>query len=259
MTRKAVWVAALVVLVANAAALASAWYNRSGGDGPELVLTEREARLLPRDSDNTAIGLRLHWIDPGADRSASTWFDAARLATLGFDCRLPVTTENRTNYMQPPRSAFAALEYQGENWTRYIGSIQPGPARDSAETGSHLVLVDVGLDPGVLRAAHPDMRRVVIVPATVELLFREPAGRPPFLAGRVSAIFPVELNVPKSFRSELEGLSVRPVTAPNPGQVWRGLPLARLPRYRVTVRWGRSLEPWLTGVTRMPPDISGKN
>jgi hypothetical protein len=259
-SRKALWLAAFVVVLANAAALGFAWMNRSGKSEAVLALTEREVRLLPREADNTAIGLRLAWIDPSGAQGAAPWFDAARLASLGFDCSPPVTRENASHYRrQPPRSAYAALEFEGEAWTRYVASVPEGPEREAAQAGSHLALVDVGLDPATLRARHPDAQRVVITHATVGLVFRDTRGTPPSLAGRVTAILPGELSVPRQFRGVLEGVPARPAVPFDPNQHWRGTSLPGAPRFRVTVAWGRSLEPWMAGAEASPTKLSGKN
>jgi hypothetical protein len=259
-TRKALWLAAFVVLLSNAVALGFAWMNRSGAPEAVLALTEREVRLLPRETENTAMGLRLAWVDPSGAPRATHWFDAAKLASLGFDCTGPVTRENAAHYRgQAPRSAYAVFELEGDSWNRHVASIPEGPERDSQELGSHLVLIDVGLDPAALRVRHPDRRRVVIAHATVELVFRETRETPPALEGRVNAADPIELSVPKRFRGVLEGLSARPDTAFEPNQRWRGSPLPGAPRFSVTVAWGRSLEPWITSIEAFPRTLSEKN
>jgi hypothetical protein len=70
-------------------------------------------------------------------------------------------------------------------------------------------------------------------------------------------VYPMELNVPKALRPALESLAPKPMRVP-PRQgeaapaLREGEPtLAGGPRYRVTVQWGRSLEPWIVGVERM--------
>jgi hypothetical protein len=254
MRRKALWLAALVVLLSNAVAFGFAWMNRSGEPEAVLTLTEREVRVLPRDTDNTAIGLRLEWIDPSSAPGAARWFDEAKLVDLGFDCSVPVTRENARFYRgQPPRSAYAAFELEGDSWKRHL-EIVP-----SAGTGSHLVLIDVGLDPAALRARHPDRRRVIIAHATAGVVFREAPGTPPALSGRVTDVYPIELSVPKDLRGALEGIKARPDNRFEPAQSWLGSPLQGAPRFSVTVAWGRSLEPWLVAIDRSPTNLSGKN
>jgi hypothetical protein len=89
-----------------------------------------------------------------------------------------------------------------------------------------------------LRARHPDRRRVAIVEAVANLIFVMPQGQAPFLTGWVTSMWPEELNVPREWRAPLEGVSAAQGTAAGP-------PPPHEPRYRVTVKWGKNLEPWI--------------
>ncbi len=260
MTRKPLWLAAIVVLVSNAMALGFAWMNRAGEPEAVLELTEREARLLPRDSDSTAITLRLAWVDPSGAPGAARWFDAAKLASVGFDCTAPLTDENFRFYRgQAPRAAYAAFEFEGESWQRYLASITSESGRQWAERGSHLVLVDAGLDPGRLRALHPNRRQVLIAHATVGLAFEAEPGKAPVIYGRVNSAYPIDLTVPPRLRDEIAAARPAPVPPFDPRERWRGTPLPDAPRYEVTVKWGRSLEPWIDSLRPDPTTPSGKN
>jgi len=252
MGRKGLWIAAVVVIVSNAYTLGSAGFNRRGEPEAVLTLTERELRLAPRETDNTAMILQLAWIDPSQDDRTPGWFDAAKLASIGFDCRLPVTAENVAHYRaMPPRATFAVLEYEGEAWQRYVNG-SPGQAEQASAIGwARLVLIDVGLDAAALRARHPDFRRVVIVPASAGLAVVQEAGQPPFLRGRVNNVNPEELNVPRELRPVLESMPGRTLTVFDPRLRRNSQALAGEPRYRVTVKWGRSLEPWIENVQTM--------
>jgi hypothetical protein len=260
-TRKGLWLAAIVVILSNALTLWTARANRAAEPEAVLELTERELRLPgAREADNTAMALRLEWTDlqPRYPAEAAPgWFDAAKLASIGFDTSLPVTRENAERYRgQAPRAVYAVLENDGEAWRRHLESL-PGPQeKDVALRQTRLVLVDVGLDAAALRARHPDRRRTVIVPATAGLRFVQPRSGEPFLKGGVNVVFPIELNVPKDLRPALESLGPRAMAAPaRPGETdpalgERDSTLADGPRYRATVKWGRSLEPWIAGVER---------
>jgi hypothetical protein len=253
MSRKGLWI---VVIVSNAFTLVTARLNRTGEPEAVLELTERELRLAPREADNTSIVLRLEWTDlepewrgPGTEQAPS-WFDAAKLASIGFDTSLPVTAENAARYRgQAPRSVHAVLENDGEAWRRYVDGLATQQEQDAASKRTRLVLVDVGNDAATLRARHPDRRRTVIVPATAGLTFVQPRTGTPFLKGRVNVVYPLELNVPKDLRPVLEALSPR-TTSVLDRQSGVTDPAGE-PRYRVTVKWGRSLEPWIAGVERM--------
>jgi hypothetical protein len=252
-TRKGLWIAAVVVIASNAYTLGTATFNRTGEPEAVLDLTERELRLPQREADNTAIVLQLEWneLAPNqAGNSVPPWFDAAKLASIGFDCRLPATAENAAHYRgAAPRSVYAVLENDGDAWRRYMDRIISQEEKDAASRRPRLVLIDVGTDASALRARYPDRRRSVIVPATAGLSLIQPRTGTPFLRGRINIVYPLELNVPRELRPVLESLPARTLSMVDrrTGQID---PVGE-PRYRVTVKWGRSLEPWIAGVEPM--------
>jgi hypothetical protein len=153
------------------------------------------------------------------------WFDRAKLESVGFDCSRPLTAEYADYYRtRPPRATYAALEY-GEG----------------SSLESRLSLVDVGNDAAALRQRHPDRRRVAVVEATAAMRYVSNPGQLPFLMGRVTSVLPTEINVPREWRAWLERWQSGPRAATFP------LP-AREPRYQVTVKWGKNLEPWIDDV-----------
>jgi hypothetical protein len=248
MTRKRLWVAAVVVIVSNLYALGSAGVNRRGQPDAVLELTERELRLAPRKAENTAMTLRLAWTDPAPGEQEPGWFDAAKLTSIGFDCRVPVTAENAAHYRaMPPRSTYAALEYGGHAWQRCLDAL-PAADRELGGRRPRLVLIDVSNDDDALRARYPDRRQTVIVSATARLAFVQSGTRPPFLNGRVTLVYPEELSVPRELRTAIESMPARSSVAFDPRYGRSGQALADEPRYRVTVKWGRSLEPWIESV-----------
>ena len=249
------WWAALLVVGANLAAWAFAAANMSGEPDAVLDLTERELRLPPKEADNTAITLQLVFerqretvtgipvTGPRPRPREAGWFDQAKLQSIGFDCNLPVTAGNAFRYRtQPPRSTFAALEYEGAAWRSQVDAA----ASPDARLDTHLAAIDVDNDAAALRRRHPDRRRVAIVSATAMLQFVSNPGESPFLMGRVSQALPGEINVPREWRRLLEGFQhgPRPETAPAP---------LREPRYRVTVKWGKRFEPWISSVQILKP------
>ena len=62
-------------------------------------------------------------------------------------------------------------------------------------------------------------------------------------------MYPFELNVPKELRSVLE--PIRPRAASMADRQSGQIDPVGEPRYRVSVKWGRSLEPWIAGVERI--------
>lgn len=246
MPRTGLWVASAVVVVSNLCALGLAGINRQGQPDAVVELTERELRLAPREMENTAMMLRLAWTDPNGAREAG-WFDRAKLTELGFDCRLRPTSENVAHYRaMPPRPAFAALEYDGPAWQRYVATLPAGAEATSIGERSRLVLVDVARDAAPLRTRHPDRDRVVVVPAIVSLTFVQENGHAPLLKGRMEVLAP-ELNVPRGLRRALEQIATGPRQPGEPtGRT--ASPLGHEPRYRVTVAWGRRHTPWIEGI-----------
>jgi hypothetical protein len=270
MRRYGPWLAAALVVVSNLAAWRVAALNRRGEPEAVLVLTERELRLPARQAENTALTLSLVFEPPRQARQESRapgWFDRAKLEAIGFDCSRPVTTEHAEYYRtRPPRTAYAALEYEGALWRKQLeqaplapqmpasitvpeSAVQHGVVRVAPRDpflDSHLIPIDVDHDPAALRARHPDTRAVAIVEATVALQYVGNAGRPPFLMGRVTSVLPPEINVPREWRGALVALQSdrEPDTWPPPQHE---------PRFRATVAWGRRLEPWITHVELLTP------
>jgi hypothetical protein len=268
MRRTGLWWAAALVVASNLGAWGFAALNRSGEPEAVLELTERELRLPAKQAENTALTLSLVFERPrpaGPLRPAGEagWFDRAKLQSIGFDCSAPLTPENASRYMMPPRSTYAVLEYEGAAWRRRMdeppaeaaqaGEVKadgtprltvPAESRDDRPRESRLAVIDVGNDPVSLRQQYPDRGRMVIVEATAELRFVNNPGQAPFLAGRVMSVQPVEINVPREWIGLLEGLQTERKVATWP-------PPLHDPRYRVTVKWGRNLEPWIADVQLM--------
>jgi len=268
MRRTGLWWAAALVVASNLGAWGFAALNRSGEPEAVLELTERELRLPAKQADNTALSLELVFERPrpaGPLRPPreTGWFDRAKLQSIGFDCSVPVTPENASRYIMPPRSTYAVLEYEGEAWRKQMAEPLPEPAQagdvradgtlrmtvpaeslEDRPRDSRLVVIDVGNDLARLRQQYPDRRRVAIVEATAELRFVNNPGQAPFLAGRVMSVLPGEINVPREWLTLLEGLQSERKVATWP-------PPLHDPRYRVTVKWGRNLEPWVADVQLM--------
>ena len=243
MRRYGPWLAAALVVLSNLAAWRAAALNRSGEPEAMLTLTERELRLPAKQAENTALTLSIEFGPPrqaGADVDAPGWFDSAKLEAVGFDCSRPLTAENAEYYRtRPPRAAYAALEYEGALWREQLAPLDP-------LLDSHLLPIDVDDDPAALRARHPDTRAVAVMAATVALRYVAKKGHPPFLMGRVTSVLPPEIHVPREWRGVLEGLQ----SEAGPG-AWP--PPQHEPRFRVTVSWGKRLEPWITDVQLLTP------
>ena len=247
MTRTGLWLASAVVVVSNLCALGLAAVNRQGEPDAVLQLTEREVNLVPGGPENSAVSLRLVWTGPNTARDAG-WFDQAKLASLGFDCSLPVTLENAKHYYsRPARRVSAALEYEGPAWERYAADMAPGIDTTSAVGVSHLMLIDLDRDAARLRSRHPDRTRVAIAQAVVGLTVVMEPGRAPRIRGRVLEVLDSDLNLPRDLRRGIEPFVTR--TGPARGAGVPGTKAEpRAPRYVATIRWGRQLEPWVDGI-----------
>jgi len=72
-------------------------------------------------------------------------------------------------------------------------------------------------------------------------------GQPPFLAGRVTAVLPGEIHVPREWRTLLTSLQADREDTTSP-------PPPREPRFRATIAWGRRFEPWIANVELLTPE-----
>jgi hypothetical protein len=249
---------AAVVVVANGLALLIAARNASGRPDAEITLTEREARLMDTGPENSAVMLSLEW-DGQVGRTPLPWFNAARLASIGYDCSVdPRSAGAAEHYRGPaflPRPAYVALTVRAGAptderlrtdqvpWERVRGSGGvPWRSEQERQQASRLVVTDAGSNPVALRRAYPDRTAVFITRGFVRLSF-VPAGSdgPAHLEGQVTGVEPFALWVPRSLQGPLASIPPSP-----PDKM--ALPLEHDPRYAVTVRYGRDLIPTVVGV-----------
>jgi hypothetical protein len=250
---------ALLVL-ANAVVLLGVAYNRSGASDGLLQLSERELRLPPTGwgvaRDNSGIALRIDWRTgkPG-------WLDRGKLQSLGFDVSGTDTPAARQRYSkQLPREVLLVMELDGPAYRASLSAARAEAERSEAKLASdpqnrayrasaasaqrmldyeeqgasRLFIVDAGLDAAALRARYPDLGHYAIVRGTVA-----PGS---WAAGSVSGVSIDEINVPARYRQVFTSM-------PRTYQ-YRALPPPQ-GRYRVTVAYGRRLEPWIVAVS--PP------
>ena len=246
--------AVALVLVANAIALVHAARNRSGPVDAEVTLTDRELSYH-RDQDDSSVALRLRWVDPGGrfyapeltpeDVASAIWLDQSKLQELGFECSVAPSDRKASSFYsrQSARTGFAALEYDGASWQSWLEKMKPD-YRGIPQ--SRLMVIDAGRDAAALRSRHPDRRRVLIVPAIVRISLvhaqRAAVGRearPARLTGYVQDV-PSLIHVPQPFNGGIRDLrqTVRDQKS-------------ETPLYRVRLRYGSLLEPWVTGVEIM--------
>jgi hypothetical protein len=165
----------------------------------------------------------------------------AKLRELGFDTSVAASANNADEFYQRQRArrVFVALEYNGPAWKKHLEDAQradedgtrssPANARIDYEAESHLIAIDTGLDAARLRSRHPDRTSVIVVPAVVRT-FVIHTRTSDSLSGTISEV-PTSIHVPRPF-----------------SDVFRRLPDRSRATYRVHLRYGADLEPWIVGV-----------
>ena len=267
MNRASLYASGAIVLLANALALGHALRNRLGAPEADVTLTERELRYAPRftSGDDSGVMLNLLWMDPNTlpwpdnVQNPPIWLNRQKLETLGLDCSVDPTSADAAEHYrrQRSRNVFAALELNGavgqawlDTYERSLADQSKLPlltfSREEDRLLSHLFTIDADLDARKLRERHPDRSSVIILPAVVEVSL-EPfpyPGMQPDLKQRVRVIghiakLPASIHVPLPFRNELPAMDERRNRGEN-----------NPAKYRVHLRYGALLEPWVTGVER---------
>ena len=250
MKRAGLLAAAAIVLVANAFALVHAWRNRSGTVTTDITLTERELPLAYNsDDDNSGVAFNLRWTDsqeyiyPAND--PAPWLDQNHLQELGFDTSVAPSDSEAFDYYlrQRPRRGFVALEYDGPAWQKWIDEVESQAKKqspvapymtqvNSREAATRLMAIDSSSDPVRLRARHPDRGSVIIVAAVIRISAQPRSARGPArFAGSIQEI-PSSIHVPQPFSDAFQ----------------RARGGNNRATYRVHLRYGASLEPWIEGV-----------
>lgn len=291
------WVAAGCVLIAgtSAAYLGAAAWNRQGEPEATLALTERELALpWARPDDGTALGLHLllgdeapitvrrtaiwrHHDLPTVDEA---WIGRDELRSLGFHVELDPGDSEADEYYsrQIGRRAYVVLEYEGEEWDRWLGrreeqvrkvrlrvdaGLEERAALDDAEAllaldrtmRSRLFPIDAGMDPDELRHRHPDRSRYAVLPAVLRLRLLHPEGSEAILTAAVDPLVR-RIHVPLSLRGPLDPFvpqeSLDEVSARERRASTEGWPEPVPARYVARLAIGHRLEPWLVGVAPIP-------
>ncbi len=274
--------AVAVVLVANGYALAHGSANRAGEPDAVVRMTERELPSAWVSQENTGRSLRLVWQGNlwWGDGSA-TWFDHAKLESLGFDLSIPSGDSGAAHAYRRmlARPAYIVLEFDGASWREWLARERaradslaaqqqqqqqqhqppaPGPdwATRQERTASRLVAIDVGPDPLRLREHYPDRGRFIIAPGLVEVRYYSTgiglgaAGQQARFTGYVSRIFGTEITVPRAHRAVLDSLER------HAGDVAPEFSSEGGPRYAVTLVYGRKHEPWIAEIAPLAPSAA---
>lgn len=255
-----------LVIIVNAALLAGVAWNRFGEPEAVVELTEREL-ALPYGGwgsrENTGISLSIR--RTGREQG---WLDRDKLAELGFDVDR-YTGGERHRRRPIERRAYVALEYDGPAFEALLAERvrKVETAREDLEAGeidhrqvevfeaeleryatarSRLVAVDAAVDAETLRERYADSERHVVMRALVRMRAVTTPNRAQAVGiqGRISRLLPGRVHVPRRFHDALD----RATSGKGRADVGDHEP----PRYRVTLAFGRSAEPWITGVEAMP-------
>jgi hypothetical protein len=211
MKRTGLFLAIMLVIVVNIAALAGVWYNRTGPPDAVITLTERELPLFNAQEDDSGIALRIAYRRAESDQN-ETWLDRAKLEELGFD--YPEGEVARNFHLI--RTLFLVLELEDE----------------AEESKSRLIAMDAGIDAEELRRRYGDRSRYIIAPGIVRLFLDRDEEDEEKLNANVQHLLTSLIHVPKTHSAFLAGLEEGDGT----------------PRYAVTLRYGRKLEPWVVKV-----------
>jgi Fe-S cluster biosynthesis and repair protein YggX len=274
MKRTSLIAAVSLILIVNAAVLATVWRNRSGEPEAILHLTERELSLDYDTPEDSSLSLTIQW---SMDPASPDWFTAEKLASVGFDLSLPLEAPQAELFYGKmlSRQVYAVVEYEGEGWHHWqekeealLQHLRQEVARgeekreylqrqqeryeENLQTMSRLFIIDVGRNPQELRQRYPDRSHILIAPALVSIEYtpashsrREPL-RPASISGRVRELLPEELQVPLPLRHQLDPLVQRIKEARSRSDFNRQT--VPIPAFEADICYGRRLEPWLSRV-----------
>jgi hypothetical protein len=244
--KKAPLLGIFIVLLANAATLIGVAWNRRGGPVETFELTERELPLQWVDAENSGVVLRLNWASyrrntgSGTDSLAAP-FDEGKLKELGFRCPPLGSSGPGDVKLSLPREMFVALEYDGDSWGKWFQMAKNLPENDRSPGAStdwamatRLFAVDASPSFAVLRTRYPRRDRFLIVRGVVRAMIQGSRAAGYSWRGTVSEILPSEICVSPPFSKSLSAI---------------GSKTDAKPRYSITLHYGRSLQPWIAGVS----------
>ncbi len=227
-----------IVLVSDGIALIETAHNRAGNAVQTIQLTERELPRLNSDLENTGVDLNLNWSQFSSTGAAAP-LDRTQLEAAGFVFK-DAPSEATRDYAFLPREAFVALEYEGQKWREWQQLGEEAKQFRRTADPPHLFVVDASKSVSALRGRYPDQSKYLIVRAVI--MARTQAIKDAVsnevtryeYGGRVVQIRPDVIHVPLPLSSVISSLKRRS----EGGE----------PRYTVTVKYGRNLEPWVAAV-----------
>jgi hypothetical protein len=278
---------AVLILATNAVALLGVAYNRGDAEST-LTLTQRELHLPYNwgfEKENSGIALTLQWrslaeepeVNYGLRKiyytgytgfgSEPEWLDKAMLTALGFDVSKPEDTPQGRMYYDKmlSKDVLLVLELDGPVYRTALERMQQHRQKEEAllnanpgkkefeervknakrelyqeeRINSRLFVVDAGLDAASLRAKYPDRNRYAIVHGQIQPRLVE-IKRKPKLIAFISGVSITQVNVPALYRRIFEPLQESARTNQYD---------AAITPYKVSVAFGKRLEPWITEAT----------
>jgi uncharacterized protein DUF4824 len=241
-----------VIVVTNAIALGGVAFNRGAAPGGRLELTQRELErphsYLRDPNENSGLTLELRWRLEEATRAVgdsyhsgeSDWIDAAKLQELGLQARRQMRDGEQTYSVGIEKDVLLVLEMEGPAYRRVVKHAcdraqQTGKSEDRANCerentqASRLFVVDAGLDRDALRRKYPDDRRYAIVKGRMQAAWNNTRSSWR-LRGYVNDVQSGEVHVPPEMRAAVGASAISDST------------------YRVTLAFGRRLEPWIVSL-----------
>jgi hypothetical protein len=298
MRRYGIITALALLAIVNVIVLAGVAYNRSGEPDAVITLTERELGLQYHyrnaRKENSGVALSLSWHQYGHFNESYydmpyPWFDLAKLQAVGFDCSIPLASPEAEKHYWKTRSrkVFAVLENNGAAYEAYRKTIEKKLAEliakstNTAEkekkgdryererlekelkTGSRLFVVDVGVDPSILRQQYSDQAKYIITPAEVRLQYRKERSNdktkkqePAKLYGEISKILINTVHVTKEHGELLYNIRKSDDLAPKKSLASKVEDIR--PRYKVVLHYGQRYEPWITDIQPLEKQNNGK-
>lgn len=263
--KKSFILAIILIFLVNAIVLLNVYQNRSQVTAI-ISLDERElSARFNQNEENSALSLRLRFrveeeqVESYAYNSPS-WLTTEKMRALGFSQSALLPEDRSANYKHPLRKeVLIVLEFDGKaretmlkkviDWHRlgldeenYSEAKQKSADKrlaDEKRGKSRLFAIDAGLDEKPLRAQYADMHKYIITKGTiVPLSYRSP-NADPINAGRIEGLSVSSIHVPNHMASILKSLNH--INRSNLSQ----------PRYSAELTYGKSLEPWITSLTKL--------
>ncbi|MDK9703570.1 MAG: DUF4824 family protein [Sulfuritalea sp.] len=269
---------ALLILLANAAALTGVYLNRSGEPESRLTLSQRELNMpwgwgMAKENSGLAVGLNWRVNDASAGEYSGggfrggtpEWLDEVQMAALGFDTAALADADagRRRFERQLPREVLLVLELAGPAWQKALERARQNAAgheaaklanADSKEFAAKAKRAQEQL----MREENLNSRLFAIgagldrealrarYPDRSRYLILKGTLRPRLtmhdkktrVTGHVSALAVTQINVPHAMRPTLEP-ALRAV---------RRTVDAPGPYFEVTLAVGQRLEPWIESV-----------